>query len=209
MESVRDLAAWLVNNKQYLDVIFPFITAIATVVIAVATIFNAWLIIETRRLRKAQTAPHLSLYFDWSISEIFIAHLIIRNDGFRQARGIKFAPYPDFWLKPTRKFSSTLFMQGLASLQPSEAKYMSMDTAEWFRMEKEFPDKKIPRHTTVTVTYQDIEGKDYKERFELDLESLKRTEVSGMPPSYMDNMAKSLENIAESLKALATKRLES
>ena len=106
------------------------VVAIATVVIAVLTWkYTSWtrrLVEETQLLRRAQTAPHISLYLEWSSLKTFIAYLIVRNDGFRQARDLSFEADPDFHISPNRKLSGYMFMQGLPALQPNESRYSEL-----------------------------------------------------------------------------------
>jgi hypothetical protein len=181
------------------------VTTAATVVIAIASVVNAWMVIETRRLRKAQTAPHLSLYFEWHIRYSALAHLILRNDGFRQARYIRFRVDPDIWITKDRKFSETTFMKGLPSLQANESKYLLMDWRTWEELEQMSPDIKIPSSTTVWVNYEDVEGNRYHEKFELNLKAIRQREPSGMPPSRTDSMAGSLEKISQTLAKIVDK----
>jgi hypothetical protein len=181
------------------------VTAGATVVIMIASVVNAWMVIETRRLRKAQTAPHLSLFFEWHVKYTALTHLILRNDGFRQARYIRFRVDPDMWLAKDRKFSETTFMKGLPSLQANESKYLLMNRSIWDELEQMSPDIKIPASTTVWVNYEDVEGNRYHEKFELNLKAIRQREPSGMPPSRTDSMAGSLDSIANSLTTIVKK----
>jgi hypothetical protein len=185
------------------------VVAIATVVIAVLTWkYTSWtrrLVEETQLLRRAQTAPHISLYLEWSSLETFIAYLIVRNDGFRQARDLSFEADPDFHISPNRKLSGYMFMQGLPALQPNESRYLSLDTSEWFKMKMKTPDKAVPPHTEITVLYKDVEGKSYTEVFSLDLKAFDESKVSGMPPSHVDSITKSLNDISASLTSIDSK----
>ena len=118
------IPCWARANHDVIQLFSTVVVATATMVIAFLTFrYTRWtksLVKETQLLRKAQTKPHISLYLEWRCLETFIADLILRNDGFRQARDLSFDADPDFWISPLRKLSKTMFMQGLPSLQPNE-----------------------------------------------------------------------------------------
>jgi hypothetical protein len=200
---------WAKANQEVIQLSSTVVVAIATGIIALLTWkYTSWtkhLVEETQLLRRAQTTPHISLYLEWSSSKTFIAHLILRNDGFRQARDLSFEADPDFHISPNRKLSGYMFMQGLPALQANESRYLSLDTSEWFKMKMGTPEKAVPPHTKITVMYKDIEGKSYMEVFSLDLKAFDESKVSGMPPSHIDSIAKSLKDISASLTSIDTK----
>jgi hypothetical protein len=203
------ILCWARANQDVIQLLSTVVVAIATGIIARLTgKYTRWtirLVEETQLLRKAQTAPHISLYLEWSSLETFIAYLIVRNDGFRQARDLSFEADPDFHVRPNLKLSGYMFMQGLPALQPNEPRYLSLDTSEWFKMKMKTPDKAVPPHTKITVMYKDIEGKSYMEVFSLDLKAFDESKVSGMPPSHIDSITTSLKDISESLTSIDNK----
>lgn len=69
---------WPIENQGLVTLIFTAVVTLSTVVYAVLT---AILVIETQRMRRAQTEPRLSAYFAPIEEIVNFGHLYIKNIG--------------------------------------------------------------------------------------------------------------------------------
>jgi len=81
------------QNNGFFSILFSAVVAIATVIYAILT----WkLVEETRKIRKIQTEPKISIDIQPKEDSIHFIDMIIQNIGLGPAYNIKFTINPDF-----------------------------------------------------------------------------------------------------------------
>ncbi len=83
---MQTMIKWLIENQSLATLIFTAVVTLSTVVYAVLT---AILVIETTRMRRAQTEPRLSAYFEPIEEFVNFGHLYIKNIGLGPAFDIR------------------------------------------------------------------------------------------------------------------------
>jgi hypothetical protein len=204
------ILCWARANHDVIQLFSTVVVATATMVIAFLTFrYTRWtksLVKETQLLRKAQTKPHISVSLswspdwsqDWSQNDPHSFYLVVRNDGFGQARDVRSSVDRDFLCRPRKKLSEMSPMQHIPCLQSGEAQYVILSAASLFQVEHEQKPDSVPDDFDVTVSYSDIEGKDEQETFRLHLRAFKEGKYVGMLPSALDSIAISLKKIQNS-----------
>ena len=168
-----------------IQVVFSFVVAISTVVYAVLT---AKLVTETRRMRKAQTEPAMSVIVRPSDVWINLIELNVKNIGVGPAYDIRFEPSSDFEIRDGEHLSDVNFIKnGIRYLGPQQqlSTYLT-------NMTQDYQDK-IATSWEITTTYQSSTKKRYEETFTVDLSQFVGMRQIGRPP--LTKMAESLDKI--------------
>jgi hypothetical protein len=187
-----------------LNLLFSFLVAAATVVVARATNkyvkLNASLVEETQLLRKAQTEPHISVLIRPQECQV-IVDLIIRNDGQSQARDLRTEFYPDVYYYKGKKLSDVNFLQYIPSLQPGEQRTLPIWTG--YLKPIEAKEKEVPEIMMVSVRYKNVLDNERNEQFPIPLRSFTYGESWG-GDTALDKIADSLELVAKPHKRFMT-----
>ena len=139
------------NSGAFL-VLFSFIVAIATVVYAKLT---SNLVKETKKMRKIQTDPNISVFVQPGGRFV---NLVIQNIGLGSAYNINFASDPDFKIFDDLLFSELSFVKnGIKYLAPNQKLWVL--SASVYKAEKKIEPIKI------TVSFQNSEKKSYCNSF--------------------------------------------
>lgn len=183
---------WATANQGWLTLVFSALVALSTVVYAVLT---AILVIETRRLRKAQSQPHVSVRVESTPGAFGFTDLVVENVGQGSAYEVRFTLEQDLQLEPKRKASDIGFLHhGISYLAPGQR--LSSYFYQIMGLNEQIVDPGRPR-LTLTVAYRDATRAKYSERFELDFVHFDNMMRLGTPPA--DSIAKSLEKINDAI----------
>lgn len=109
---------WMNSNSGALNVVFTFVVAASTVVYAVLT---ARLVAETRRMRRVQTNPSISVHVEPSEFGLNFINLHIRNTGAGAARNLRLRLSRDYeWMSGRRLSERGLFKHAIPYLAPGQ-----------------------------------------------------------------------------------------
>lgn len=189
---------WLSSNQELATLLFTGVVALSTLVYAFLT---ALLVFETRRLRRAQTDPKVTAFFEPIEEFVNFGHMYVENIGLGPAYDITFTLRPDGCVSGSEMliadFSKTKFLErGVKYLGPGQ-KRRSGNTS--------FPDgyeKKIKAIVIVDISYRNATGREYQEECRLDFSELEGASQLGTPHLY--SIAKSLEKMQKDLHHLST-----
>lgn len=169
--------------------LFSFVVAGATVFYAKLT---HELVAETRRLREAQSAPHVSVRIEGTPTAFGFTDIVVENVGLGPAYDVSFEVECDLDLDRGRKLSGIGFIKnGVKYLAPKQrlASFLiSLFEVQDTKMEG--PDR---LQFALTVNYRDAAGKALKERYAADFAHFVGMHRLGTP---------AIESIAESMKKL-------
>jgi hypothetical protein len=188
-----DLASWWTTlpASDKISLLFAGIVAISTVVYAWLT----WgLLRENKRLRQAQSRPHVTLYVEPSQRHINILQLVIRNDGGSPAKAITFEVEQD-WVKNGKPVLAEKAFLNRPWAYLGIGQTRRTDVLNLVGMFKEGNETKA----RIKVTYSAPDGQEFTEMMELDLMELQ--DFMGGAPAIEDikgslaKMAKTLDNI--------------
>lgn len=174
-----------------------------SLVVAAATVFYAFLtkrlVLETERMRRAQTEPSVSVRVEPHDDFLNIAILIVENVGAGPAYDLRLSASPDFEIKPGHKLSGMgLFKHGMRYLAPRQRVTLILSSMIDQTKEIEKADGRF--RFSVTATYRDVFGREHKETYPLDfLHFLGLTRV-GTPA--LRSIANDLEKIRTSVAHL-------
>jgi hypothetical protein len=156
-----ELLRFLNENAGALNVVFALIVAASTVFYAVLT---GKLVAETRRMRKAQTEPHVLVRAEPEFDRFDRVNIAVENTGSGPAYNIKFSLDKDFEWAPGYQVSGLGFVKnGLRLLAPRQIlRYFLMPSpgAEGSPAEPYF---------TIAVEYQDALGTTHSSEYPIDL----------------------------------------
>lgn len=107
----------LIQNKEIITLIFSFAITMSTIIYAILT----WCLIrETRKMRKAQTEPNVSVYVQPSHVWMHFFDFVVKNIGLGPAYDVKFKILEEFAIKNDRKLSDIDFMkEGINYMPPN------------------------------------------------------------------------------------------
>lgn len=185
----------MIQFLQPLDGLFTAVVALSTLFYAGLT---AWLVIETRKLRKVQTEPKIVAYVDIIDGWLHFPRLYIENVGAGPAYNIKFSIKTDDENEGGKllieDFSSPRFLvDGLEYLGPNQKRRSNVSE---FLKDTE---KKLNAVFTVEIKYTNSTKKQYCDSYTIDISEFKGTIEVGTPPAQ--SVAKSLESIQKDITA--------
>lgn len=189
---------FLNQNAGVLSTIFSGIVMAATVVYAILT---ASLVVETRRMREAQTEPRIEITASPREEFVNIVTLRVKNIGLGPAYDVRFALRGESDTSGENEligdFSKSQFLtKGLRYLGPGQELQSGFT-----QMTKNFTGK-IKARLTVEVTYLSAARKSYKDTIPLYFEEFEGYGTIGTPHLY--SIAKSLEKIERNVGQLAS-----
>jgi hypothetical protein len=174
---------------------------------ASATIFYAFLtyflVSETKKMRKAQTEPEISITIQPSEEWINFIDIVIENVGLGSARNIRFEVISDFECEKGKFVSNIGYIKnGLDYFAPKQKLIFFLTS-----MVENF-EEKITKRLEIKVIYQDKTNKSYDPTFKIDFSQLEGLIQSGNPPLYM--IAEEIKKIQEDIHLISTgkKRIE-
>jgi hypothetical protein len=149
--------------KLAFDIASIGIGAILTVTTIVYARITARMLGETKKMREAQTEPHIFITAQPADSARFIKNMVIQNIGPGPAYKLEFKVEPNIEIMKGHYISDiNMIKHGLRCLAPNQKiQFMVANSIEEAKKEKKTLYK-------VTVTYQDKNGKYYEETFVLD-----------------------------------------
>jgi hypothetical protein len=192
------LLDFLNQNSGALTVIFAAVVMLSTVVYAVLT---AFLVAETRRMRRAQTEPKVEVFIKHREEWINLIHAYVRNIGLGPAYKISFDISAESGGEGAQALiddftKANFFKTGLKYLGPGQEQISGFS-----QMTEKF-DQKIESVLVFDVRYEGATGKQYQEKFRLDFSEFKGRSQIGKPHLYA--IAKHLETIKSDIHNLAT-----
>lgn len=145
-----------------ITLLFSGIVATSTAVYAVLT----WkLTTETRKMRKAQTEPRVSVYLQPDEETQGIFHLVIENVGMGPAYDIKFDIDNDIERIPGYPLSKNGFFERGISFLPPHLRY-TIFFKTWIGEDYE---SVINTQVNVTINYRDYSGIEYSDNYCIDI----------------------------------------
>ncbi|MBN1618662.1 hypothetical protein JW887_04980, partial [Candidatus Dojkabacteria bacterium] len=190
----EELIDFLNSNSGIITVIFSGIVALSTLVYAILT----WqLVSETRRMRKVQSEPALSMHIQPRNEWINFMDIIIENVGSGPARDVTFKLSRDFQLLKDRKWSDlNIFKNGINYLAPGQKiQFLCTDMEDDFETKKDLS-------VNIEVKYTNISKKKYKSTFILDFSQYLGIYQVGKPP--LEEIEKHLKRIQKDLNHFST-----
>jgi len=181
----KNMIEFINENTGLISLLFSATVAISTVVYA----FLTWkLVSETRKVRKVQTEPELSVYIMPNEESIQFVDIFFENIGMAPAYNAKFKVISgdDVFNKP--KLSEVgLFIKGLRYFAPKQKIKLFLGSFPQYLQNN----NKVP--IEVLATYENVAGEIRYSHFFLDLEEYLNITRLGEP---------SLKTIANSIKKL-------
>lgn len=183
---------------KYSDVITIFFTIAVGISTIVYAILTAFLVKETKKMRKIQTDPHIFINLEQSEFSISFIDLVVKNIGLGPAYEVKFKVIKDFEMKRKGNISNIGFIKnGLQYFAPQQitkqfiASFIDDDTN---LEEREFE---------IEVEYKNSIGDSFNEKFLLSFAQFKSiTQLGSGSPLY--KISKELEKIATFIRHLTT-----
>ena len=185
---------FLNQNSGAFAVIFAAIVSIATVVYAILT----WkLVAETRKMRKAQTDPKISVTIQSREEWLSLITMMVKNIGLGPAYNIKFGITPDFEYKKGEKLSELGFMKnGLKYFAPNQSlPFFLTNMAENY-------EEKIGKTFEIKVTYENSIGNSFVDTYLIDFSYLEGLTQLGEPHLY--KIANNIEALKKHFDHFAT-----
>jgi hypothetical protein len=187
------------------------LSAIFSGVVTVATVIYAWLtaklVNETRRMREAQTEPHIQVAYRTRDEWINLLDVAVRNIGLGPAYDITFQLRAEHISDEKNDLVDSLgklgcFSKGLAYLGPNQ------EFSSFWTSLMDGHASKLDTRVFVTCRYRNATGTRYEVQCVLDLSELKGISRIGEPPLL--KIGKQLESMAKDLNHLMTgfKRLK-
>ena len=183
-------------------VVIGLISAVATAVIAVFVIKTASLTKalanENRLMRKSGTEPKVVAYLKLDPYRSYIVNFVLANVGQGPARDVKF----------TFQADASDFRDHAVKIGNHSDRTVTSMLPQRERIEMYFggslsllKDPKL-RPFKVSVTFQDLNGKNDNEEFVLDVAQFTGLRIGGSPPEY--EIAQTLKKIDQTLKKIET-----
>jgi hypothetical protein len=173
-----------------LTIIFSALVAFSTVVYAVLT----WKLVgETKKLREAKTEPNVSISIKPNEHCMLYCDMIIQNIGLGSAYNLNFnvgSDVRDFDGKPLSELN--IIKNGIRYLTPGEKRQFFLT-----QFSKKLQEKMVVQDSfEIETTYENEQGKKFKDRFIIDFSEFMGLTKLGESPMY---------SIAESLKEIVRK----
>lgn len=167
------------------------VTAIITLVIAIATIYYA---LETIKLREAQTEPLVSIFLEQDHHNFGYINCVIQNFGLGPAKEIVFDVLHDIDYRENLKFSEIgIIRNGIKVLGPNKEKKIFL-LSLWSDAES-----KLKLELIIKVTFKNISGKEKNYTYTLDF---KEFEHLRKLPAPINDIKTSLESIKNDMHNL-------
>jgi len=175
-----------------LTVIFSGIVAASTVVYAILT---GKLTSETRKMREIQTTPNVLVTVE---PEEFDLYLFARNIGLAPAYDIKFTINPDLEPVEGHSLSKVGFIKnGLSILAPGQ-EIKTLLLAPLFYKYKE----QINTVLNIEVTYKDINEKQRKQSYQIDLSQFEGRLSITSRSAYESELLRGIQDIARAIEKI-------
>lgn len=179
-------------------VIFTGVVTISTVVYAILT---GLLVAETRRMRQAQTEPRVEVIIKSREEWISLIHVYVRNVGLGPAYDITFEISAEAGEEGAKALienftRAQFFNTGLRYLGPGQEV-----VSDHSQMTEKF-ESKIESVLIFVVRYKGSTGKNYMNRYRIDLSEFKGRTQIGKPHLYA--IAQHLEKIQQDFSRIAT-----
>lgn len=187
-----------ITGTDNLIAIFTGVVAVTTVIYMIIT---GWLALETRRMRKAQTEPKVSLQLELTDRA---GHgglqLAIRNEGMGSAQDIrfKFSGDPNYFVKSGVRKPITelpIIRDGMSYLAPGRnfTFVLGWLFGDDFRRAEERP-------WEFNITYKNSSGKQFKDTYTLDFSDFSELIIGGGDPlrkieGHLDSLNKELRSL--------------
>ena len=184
---------FLNQNQTAFTVIFSALVAFATIVYAILT----WrLVLETRKMREAQTEPNICVTIEPSEVWINFIEMAIQNIGLGPAYNIQFEVDPEFEQEKGKFLSELGFIKnGFKFLAPSQRfKFFLTSLLEDF-------EEKMKTHFNIKITFQNSLGKSYEFTYLIDFSHLIGLNQVGELPIY--GISKNIEAIRKDIHNLS------
>jgi len=169
------------------------ILAVATVLLAV---YTYRLVEESRKARKSQLQPIVSLHIEQAETDPTLLFIIFRNIGLGIAYNLKFEIIKDlayFETQATPIGQRGLFKEGMMFCPPGYSKkYFLMET----RIEHE---RKLKEELVVNATFENAFEEKFKTPFHLKLSEQKMVSSISPADTYTGRIAESLDEIKKLL----------
>ena len=191
---MKEFVDFLNSNSGLFNLVFAGVVSIATVFYVILT---KSLVKETKKLRKVETDPLMSVYIEHDERWIQCIDLVIRNIGNGPAYDITFNINPDFLMDKNRekKLSDIPFMREIRYLPPGNSlKTFLAQAPEVLNRDKS------ERCFDITTTYKGKDNKKYKEVFKIDFEMLTGKERIGEHP--LVKISKTIDQVAKELRRM-------
>ena len=183
------------QNESLFTVIFTGIVALSTVVYAFLT---ASLTRETKKMRKSQTEPKVSVYLQQNPVAVGFFDLIVKNIGLGPAYNVTFDVLEEFEVKKGRKLSDIDFIhEGINYMPPDysiETFFLSVSGDQYYEI--------IDKNIKIKVMYKNSEGKVLSETIKLNMSQFKGIQRLGDDP--INKIAQSIEHIQKDINRLST-----
>lgn len=185
-----------------LTIVLDFLNQNSAAVIAIATIvyafFTGKLVLETRRMREAQTEPKVWAYIQPKEGSINFIMMIVENMGLGPAYNIKFKVDPDFEYEKGKVLSDLGFVKdGWNYLSPKE----KLPPLFLTNMSEDF-EEKSKKSFNINITYEDNSGKIHENTCPINFSSLIGLNQLGDLP--LEKIANNIENIKKDFDNLST-----
>lgn len=196
------------------DTLSAWVSALATVCIAVLTIFLAretWALRQIQltqidELRKDSIKPLISLYLESSSAGFNLPNIHIANNGNGEARNVRFTftnmntnaqDVYDHMMGEFLKLS--ILKNGISALGAGQARTSYLFS--FYDLTSKFKDKALEFVADVNITYEDTEGNKYSSPVPIDFQEYKGVSEIGDNPTQ--STAKNLEKIARDVEGIA------
>lgn len=205
------------------DTLSAWVSALATVCIAILTIFLAketWALRQVQltqieQIRKDSIKPNIDVYLKSSPAGFNFIDVHIINNGSGPAQNIKFDftnKNPDgfdVFQSLEESFSNLVILNdGISSLGAGESR--SSYLFSFIDLHKKYGDKALEYYSEVGIAYQDLEGKEYISRAHFNFSEYKGiSELGGGDPLYkisstLEKIQKEIGHFASGFKKLKT-----
>lgn len=180
-------------NSGALNLVFSLIVAVATLFYVILT---RSLVKETKRMREAQTEPHVAAKVELTDEWIHFIMFAVENVGVGPAYNIKLTIKPDFITDMNRPLSSIgMFKHGISYLAPGQRLSIYLTSLLGKIDEIEKPDSKYK--FTVHINYESSTGVKYSNTYPIDFLQFMGMSRIGTPP--MRSIAGDIEKIRDSV----------
>lgn len=186
----------LTHIKEIADFVLTVILAISTALLAVYT----WkLVAETRKMRKEQIRPNISIYFEHAETDPTLMFIVVENNGHGTAYDLKFHITKDIKDYGTGDGSGKLgligiFRHGMKYCPPGFAKkYFLLETVNNFK-------EKMKEEAHFVVSYKDVFEMPIEESFRIAVNEMSNWSTISPSPTYIGRIAENLKEISKSLE---------
>jgi uncharacterized protein (UPF0333 family) len=166
------------------------IASVSAFLAAISATANLLQAVEVQRQRELMQRPYVTASFEGSSKGLI--YLLIQNSGNSPARDVRLAfdPAPrDFSGRPLDQVS--VFSRPITFLPPASSVRQLIDAGNKLLADGQ------PTRFRVTISYQSIEGRQYSERVDHDIEWMKQATVpEKSAQDYLEEISKYLKKMA-------------